>query len=344
MWNFSRTAVPPEVSSRSSVALFMFVLSVSQCPTNDFNFSNASAPPPGPAFVLTAIVPAHKTSTPIILARLLIDCSPFKNCFKTAERIDSSKSETHRAAAAASLFFPNRCVANPTIAPSSIPGSKMSQNNAVPARRMTRRLSTAAIPMPTRMPNSIECTRCETYPVAMPANSPFSKEKVITLDITAPSDGSKKPLKPSRRPSTPPTPSPSTGFVRLIVPSRESASASSMNLLRTLVGLHHPQKVTLGVGEGREGSDSWNRRLRHNQFSAGLLYDFDAGVNRFHANSVGSCLDFCIHHEAAVDPRRSLRSGGHHPIFHGARPLLNLPAEHFLVERRRALGIARRNF
>src|SRR5260370_42429218 len=113
----------------------------------------------------------------------------------------------------------------------------------------------------------------------MPANSPFRKEKLITLDITAPSDGSKKPLKPSRRPSTPPTASPSTGLVRLIVPSRESASASSMNLLRILVGLHHAEKVTLGAGAVREACDSWNRPLRHNQISAGLLYGFDGGCD-----------------------------------------------------------------
>src|SRR6266705_1254887 len=37
-------AVPPEVSSRSSEALFVLVLSVSQWPTRDFSLSKASTP------------------------------------------------------------------------------------------------------------------------------------------------------------------------------------------------------------------------------------------------------------------------------------------------------------
>src|ERR1700730_17135663 len=44
MRNFSSPAVPPLVSSRSRVALFLFVLSVSQCPTSDFSCSKAAAP------------------------------------------------------------------------------------------------------------------------------------------------------------------------------------------------------------------------------------------------------------------------------------------------------------
>src|SRR5439155_18654190 len=47
MRNFSSTAVPPEVNSRSSVALFMFVLSVSQWPTSDFEFFKRFRPVAG---------------------------------------------------------------------------------------------------------------------------------------------------------------------------------------------------------------------------------------------------------------------------------------------------------
>ena len=54
MCGFSRMAMPPEVSSKSSEALFMLVLSVSQWPTKDFSLSKASAPLPGPALALTA--------------------------------------------------------------------------------------------------------------------------------------------------------------------------------------------------------------------------------------------------------------------------------------------------
>src|SRR5947207_15911381 len=72
MWNFSSTAVPPEVISRSSVALFMLVLSVSQCPTRDFSFSNASAPPPGAAAVFTVIRAILRISKPIAFINILI--------------------------------------------------------------------------------------------------------------------------------------------------------------------------------------------------------------------------------------------------------------------------------
>src|SRR6266403_5308510 len=80
--------------------------------------------------------------------------------------------------------------------------------------------------MPARIPSSIECTRCETYPVAIPATNPFNSENVMTLPITGASDGSKKPLNPSINPSAPPTASPSMGFVRLIASSCGSALRS----------------------------------------------------------------------------------------------------------------------
>src|SRR5882672_6883052 len=237
MRNFSITAVPPEVSSRSTVALFMFVLSVSQWPTRAFSFSNASAPPPGRACVITGRIAALSTNAQTIFNKPFIDRSPLMN-FPTHKKTDHSKLDLQRAAAAGSLFLPKRCVANPTIAPRSMPGTMMSQNKAIPARRTTSRLSTAAIPIPARIPSTIECTRCETYPVVIPATNPFSSENVITLPIFDTSDGSKNPLNPSISPSTPPTTRPSMGFVSFIAPSCGSALRSTAASFRILVGPH----------------------------------------------------------------------------------------------------------
>src|SRR5712692_7861696 len=245
---------------------------------------------------------------------------------------DHSKSELYCVATADAAVFPNRCVANPTIAPSNIPGSKMSQNNAIPARRITSRLSAAAIPIPARIPTSIEWMRCETYPVATPPTNPFSNENVITLPITGASDGSKNPLNPSRSPSAPPTASPSIGFVRLIISSCENDCACVMHSLGILVGLHHPEEVSLGVCEVREVSDCWNRRLRHDQLPAGFGHRFHGGVDGIHADGVGRRLDFRILHEAAIDSWCSFRTGSGQPIVHRPPPSLNLPPEHFLVE------------
>src|SRR5258708_605277 len=79
----------------------MFVLSVSQCPTSALSFSNASAPPPGAAFVVTAIVPMHNTTTPKFLAKPFIDVSPFKKYFRSKKntliQISSSTSRGNRA-------------------------------------------------------------------------------------------------------------------------------------------------------------------------------------------------------------------------------------------------------
>src|ERR1051325_1713977 len=71
MWNFSRTAVPPDVSSMSSEALFMLVLSVSQWPTRDFSFSNASAPP-GAAAVFTVVTEILRINRPTAFIIVLI--------------------------------------------------------------------------------------------------------------------------------------------------------------------------------------------------------------------------------------------------------------------------------
>src|SRR5580704_17564669 len=67
----SITAVPPEVTSRSNVALSVLDFSVSQCPANDFSCSKAAVPFP-PAFAgaiakaNTAVVTAAKIFVPVL--------------------------------------------------------------------------------------------------------------------------------------------------------------------------------------------------------------------------------------------------------------------------------------
>src|SRR6267154_1355477 len=339
MWTFSRTAVPPEVNSRSRVALFMFVLSVSQCPTKDFSFSNASVPPPAAGFG-TGMTPMPNTTTVKTFVQPLIDRPPLKYWFALS-RMDHANHGAYRAATAVRAVLPNRCVANPTIAPRSIPGIIMSQNNAIPARRITRRLNIAAIAIPAKIPSSMEWTRSETYPVTTPATNPFNNEKVITLPMTGASAGSKNPLKPSRSPRVPPTASPSTGFRRLIVPS---SCESVMHSLGVLVGLHHAKEVSFCVFAIGKISDAGNGSLRHHQFSTSALCCLDGRVDRIHADGVGGGLYIRILYEATVDPRCSLGPRGHQPILHGPRPFFNLPAECFLIERRSALRITRQYF
>src|ERR1700687_3771254 len=83
MRNFSITAVPPGVSSSSSVSLFMFVLSVSQWPTRAFSFSNASAPPPGRAWVITGRIATLNANAQRIFIKPFIDRSPLLNLSNT---------------------------------------------------------------------------------------------------------------------------------------------------------------------------------------------------------------------------------------------------------------------
>src|ERR1700730_5619635 len=116
---------------------------------------------------------------------------------------------------------PNLCVANPTIPPSNIPGSTMSQKKPILACKTSSTLSPAAIPIPATIPIRMERTFCEQYPIATPAISPFSSEYVITLPMIGASEGSRKPLNPSSRPSVPPTANPSMGFERRRVSSDE---------------------------------------------------------------------------------------------------------------------------
>src|SRR6267143_1682866 len=98
MRNFSITAVPPEVNSRSSVALFMFVLSVSQWPTRTFSFSNASAPPPGRAGVVTGRIATLSTSAkrrPLENQWSARNCSRFAFPAETLRRESHDRAEKH---------------------------------------------------------------------------------------------------------------------------------------------------------------------------------------------------------------------------------------------------------
>src|SRR6266481_493948 len=114
--------------------------------------------------------------------------------------------------------------------------------------------------------------------------------------------------------------------------------------LGILVGLHHPEKISFRVFAIRKVSDAGNRRLRHHQFSPSALRRLDGHVDGLHTDRVGRCLYIGILHKAAVDPRRPLRARGHHPVLHRPCPLVEFPAEDFLIKLRRALWITRRYF
>src|SRR5439155_14762774 len=118
----------------------------------------------------------------------------------------------------------------------------------------------------------------------------------------------------------------------------------AMHSLGILVGLHHTEKISFRVFAIPKISDAGNRSLRHYQFSTNALRRLDGRVDGLHTDRVGSCLYIGILHKTAVDPRRSLCSRSYQPILHRPWPFLNLPAEHFLIERRRAFRITRRYF
>src|SRR5580704_5507435 len=225
----------------------------------------------------------------------------------------------------------------------------MSQNKAIFARKITSRLSAAAIPMPARIPTSIEWNRCDTYPMATPETTPFSKENVITLLITGARDGSRNPLRPSSSPSVPPTASPSIGFVRLIAfPCARAAclsvpffmaplfTATLFNATSFRIGihLHHTENVAFRVFAIREVTDSRNRGFWHDVFSASFQNGGDGGVHRVHANRVGGRRDAAgLLHHAAVDAELAFLAGRDHPVVRGTSPFVELPAEDLSVER-----------
>src|SRR5215470_13443571 len=77
MWNFSSRAVPPDVSSRCSVALPVCALLASQSPTSAFIFSNASAPLPAAIARPPATPIARIPKTAVAIFFSFIVFSPF---------------------------------------------------------------------------------------------------------------------------------------------------------------------------------------------------------------------------------------------------------------------------
>src|ERR1700675_1090258 len=234
--------------------------------------------------------------------------------------------------------------------PSNMPGSMMSQNEAMPAHRITNRLSTAPIAAPASRPRAIERNFWLTYPIATPATRPFSREEAITLLITGARDGSRNPLRPSSSPSVPPTASPSIGFVKLIaLPCARavcsSAASFSATSLRICIHLHDAEQIAFRVFAIREVAHAGNRGFRHDVFSASLHRRVHRYVNRLNTDGVGSRGDAAgLLHHSTVDTRIAFLAGGHHPVFRGAGPLIELPAEYLSVERRGAVRFCRRYF
>src|SRR5580704_9986594 len=234
--------------------------------------------------------------------------------------------------------------------PSNMPGSMMSQNKAVPAHRITNRLSTAPIAAPASRPTAIERSFWLTYPIATPASKPFSSEEVMTPVITGARDGSRNPLRPSSSPSVPPTASPSIGFVRLMAfpclravcfraPAVTAVSFRATSL-RIWVHVHHAEKIAFRVFAICEVAHARNRCFRHDVFSAGLLRRVHRCVNRLNADGVGGRGNAArLFHHAAVYARCSFRSGCHHPVLGGTGPLIELPAKYSSIERRGAIRI-----
>src|SRR5580692_5559703 len=241
----------------------------------------------------------------------------------------------------------------------------MSKNKAIPASRTTKRLSADAIPIPARIPTSIEWNRCDTYPMAIPETRPFNKENVMTLPITGARDGSRNPLRPSSNPSVPPTASPSIGFVRLIVfpcaraacfsatsfraarfgASSAGATPPSATSFRIWIGLHHAEHIAFRVFAIREVAHGRNRRLGHEVFSPGFQDRSDRVIHRVHSDRVGRRCDAAgLLHHAAVDAGLAFLAGHDHPVLHRTGPLVELPAENLSVECGGAVGLCCRNF
>src|SRR6266850_2552636 len=242
-----------------------------------------------------------------------------------------------------SACFPNRCVANPTITPRSMPGSMMSQNNAMPAFRIRSMLNTAAIKTPAKIPSGIEWTRFDKNPMATPETNPFMSENVMTLPISGAKEGSRKPLRPSSRPSVPPTARPIIGFVALIFHLANSISRNAASF-GIRIALHYSEQISFGILAVCEVPDRRNSGLRHDFLTAGSRDRGDGFLDGLDVDRVGGCGDVSPFHQAAINSRRAIRAGGHHPILHWPRPLFDLPAECFFVECRGALRIVRGDF
>src|ERR1700716_3614326 len=114
--------------------------------------------------------------------------------------------------------------------------------------------------------------------MATPEARPFRSEKVITLDISGASEGSRKPLRPSRRPSVPPSIRPSIGLVTLMFPSRKARCGPRLLCVR--IALHQSEQVSFRVLAVREIADGGNRSFRHDLFAAGAGDCSDSFLDR----------------------------------------------------------------
>src|SRR5260370_20563786 len=180
--------------------------------------------------------------------------------------------------------------------------------------------------------------------MATPATRPLAIEKVITLVMTGASEGSRKPLRPSRSPSVPPTARPSIGLVTLMSFPGATALASCSTLLCIWVRLHHAEQIAFGVLAVGEVADGGNVCLGHNQLATGAGDRRDCLIHRINAESVGGCRDIAFFHQTAVDARRVVRAGIYDPILGRAGQLFDLPAKGFFVKDAGAFGGASADF
>src|SRR6266478_7753001 len=129
---------------------------------------------------------------------------------------------------------------------------------------------------------------------------------------------------------------------RAISPSHHSRKCAAS--LRVRIALHNAEQISFGILAICEVSDGGNRRLRHNLPAAGAGHRRHSLFDRLDVDSVRDGGNVALFHQAAVDSRRSVRTGTHHPVLHRPWPFFDLPAESFLVESRGALGIVSRYF
>src|SRR6266436_4331526 len=109
--------------------------------------------------------------------------------------------------------------------------------------------------------------------------------------------------------------------------------------LRVRVAVHNPEQISFGILAISEVSDGGNRRLRHNLRTARAGYRRHSLFHRLDVDGVRDGGNVALFHQAAVNSRRAVRTGTHHPILHRPWPFFDLPAESFLVESGGALGI-----
>jgi hypothetical protein len=108
--------------------------------------------------------------------------------------------------------------------------------------------------------------------------------------------------------------------------------------LRSLVRLEDAEGVALGVGAVGQPADPRHRHLRHHVPPAGRLDLAKVLVTGRDVDGVHRALPRLGPGEQPAVDAGALAPGLHQPIRHRTIPLLELPAEHLLVERDRPLG------